>query len=316
VSILPTVTLTKQAQALKTHLMDLACSYIAGTTGTRLSSLHGSSARTPNTIHMVNLIDRRGTQGELGLLLLTVWRRLQRGGVGVKNRFATVTATVDTGRGTGGDGAPALEAAAAEVAAVGDHSTLGGLDRGAVDIQAVDLSFTPVDAKAIYNISEDSGAGTLRASRKLAMNIAARHYWFDYHHKCHAGQRALVELLPLLRGAVSGTEGFFTATRTKSTEAPGAHSNDASRSSTPNLRAYSLQRHLVRTNCMDCLDRTNVAQSVFARWALLGQLAALHRLLAPEGQADTASTEKDELGMELPDKASAEDVNRYLLPSS
>jgi hypothetical protein len=314
VSILPTVSLSKQAQALKTHLMDLACSYFEGTA--QLCCLYGSSARTPNTIHMVNLIDRKGTQGELGLLLLTVWRRLQRGRVSVKNRFAKLTAMGDADRqGTDGDDAPALEAAAAEVAAVGDHSTLGGLDRGAVDIQAVDLSFTPHDAKAIYNISEDAGAGTLKASRKLVMNITARHYWFDYHHKCRAGQRALVELLPLLRGAVSGTEGFFTATRTTPTEAPGAHSNDVSRSSTPNLRVSSLQRHLIRTNCMDCLDRTNVAQSVFARWALLGQLAALHWLQAPEGQTDTVSTEKDELGMELPDKVSAEDVNRYLLPS-
>jgi hypothetical protein len=314
VSILPTVTLTKQAQALKTHLMDLACSYFAGTA--QLCCLHGSSARTPNTIHMVNLIDRRGTQGELGLLLLTVWRRLQRGRVSVKNRFAKLIALGDADRqGTDGDDAPALEAAAAEVAAVGDHSTLGGLDRGAVDIQAVDLSFTPHDAKAIYNISEDAGAGTLKASRKLVLNITARHYWFDYHHKCRAGQRALVELLPLLRGAVSGTEGFFTATRTKSTEAPGAHSNDASRSSSPSLRVRSVQRHLVRTNCMDCLDRTNVAQSVFARWALLGQLAALHRLLAPEGHVHTGSTGKDELGMELPDKVSCKRCCLLFVPS-
>lgn len=38
------------------------------------------------------------------------------------------------------------------------------------------------------------------------------------------------------------------------------------------LRVIKEQEGIVRTNCMDCLDRTNVVQSVLARRALLGQL--------------------------------------------
>jgi hypothetical protein len=38
---------------------------------------------------------------------------------------------------------------------------------------------------------------------------------------------------------------------------------------------------------MDCLDRTNVMQSVFARWALARQLAALHH--AANGEKDHVS---------------------------
>lgn len=33
-----------------------------------------------------------------------------------------------------------------------------------------------------------------------------------------------------------------------------------------------LQKSIVRTNCMDCLDRTNVVQSILAKRALMLQL--------------------------------------------
>ena len=36
-----------------------------------------------------------------------------------------------------------------------------------------------------------------------------------------------------------------------------------------------LQQGTVRTNCMDNLDRTNVAQAAFAKWTLTRQLRAL-----------------------------------------
>jgi hypothetical protein len=41
----------------------------------------------------------------------------------------------------------------------------------------------------------------------------------------------------------------------------------------PEVRNY--QTSVVRTNCMDCLDRTNVVQSMFARWTLNNQLTDL-----------------------------------------
>ena len=38
----------------------------------------------------------------------------------------------------------------------------------------------------------------------------------------------------------------------------------------------------MRTNCMDCLDRTNVVQSVVSRWALNRQLRDIGILGADE----------------------------------
>lgn len=38
------------------------------------------------------------------------------------------------------------------------------------------------------------------------------------------------------------------------------------------ISVYKTQTAVIRTNCMDCLDRTNVAQSTFAKWMLTQQL--------------------------------------------
>lgn len=40
-------------------------------------------------------------------------------------------------------------------------------------------------------------------------------------------------------------------------------------------RVSHRQTSVVRTNCMDCLDRTNVVQSVISRWVLTRQLQEL-----------------------------------------
>lgn len=43
-----------------------------------------------------------------------------------------------------------------------------------------------------------------------------------------------------------------------------------------NSKPRSFQKSVVRTNCMDCLDRTNVVQSVIAKHMLKRQLSALN----------------------------------------
>lgn len=46
-------------------------------------------------------------------------------------------------------------------------------------------------------------------------------------------------------------------------------------------RVVSTQRGVMRTNCMDCLDRTNVVQSIIARQSLVDQLMAAGAQLQP-----------------------------------
>ncbi|KAK1996690.1 hypothetical protein LX36DRAFT_658332 [Colletotrichum falcatum] len=93
---------------------------------------------------------------------------------------------------------------------------------------------------------------------KRAAEFDRLHYiYFDYHHetkgmKMHRAY-ALVERL---RDALDA-QGYFRAV-----DMPGAAAADG------RLEPRAFQTSVMRTNCMDCLDRTNVVQSMFARHML------------------------------------------------
>ncbi|KAK6347191.1 hypothetical protein TWF696_007266 [Orbilia brochopaga] len=93
------------------------------------------------------------------------------------------------------------------------------------------------------------------------------HYiFFDFHHECRnlKWHRALL-LLDQLGDALEQQKYFHA------TEGPAG------------LTVKNAQTSVVRTNCMDCLDRTNVVQSMLARWTLSRQLIQLGVL--NEGEA-------------------------------
>ena len=74
--------------------------------------------------------------------------------------------------------------------------------------------------------------------------------WFDFHHECRKMKwENLSKLLEQVRSSLT-EDGFFFAA--------GA-AGDLQR------RARTEQKGVIRTNCMDNLDRTNVVQSIFAR---------------------------------------------------
>lgn len=57
------------------------------------------------------------------------------------------------------------------------------------------------------------------------------------------------------------------------------------------LEVRNRQTSVVRTNCMDCLDRTNVVQSTLARWTLNRMLTDLHIFQPGESISDDATFE-------------------------
>ncbi|KAF4269690.1 hypothetical protein KXX16_000496 [Aspergillus fumigatus] len=86
------------------------------------------------------------------------------------------------------------------------------------------------------------------------------HYiYFDFHNETKGLRWHRAELL--LERLVDGLSrgGYF-----RGVEDPGAPGGL--------LEIRSLQSSVVRTNCMDCLDRTNVVQSMLGRWAVSRQL--------------------------------------------
>lgn len=81
------------------------------------------------------------------------------------------------------------------------------------------------------------------------------HYvYFDFHHECRKMQWHRVKLLinHLKELGLSSKDVF--------------HKTIGQDGSTKKI--VSKQQSVVRTNCMDCLDRTNVVQSVLAHWVL------------------------------------------------
>jgi hypothetical protein len=91
-----------------------------------------------------------------------------------------------------------------------------------------------------------------------------RYKWFDFHYNCRRGgiQRLLIlgrslkdELTnaTMMRSSVSACAGNFF------------YRNSAGEIS-------KVQRGVIRTNCVDCLDRTNIVQSYIAKLALIQQL--------------------------------------------
>lgn len=86
------------------------------------------------------------------------------------------------------------------------------------------------------------------------------HYvYFDFHNETKGlkWHRAQLLLDQLKQGLIQG--GYFRAV-----DMPG--------DSQGGLEVRYQQKAVVRTNCMDCLDRTNVVQTMVARWALTRQL--------------------------------------------
>jgi hypothetical protein len=134
-----------------------------------------------------------------------------------------------------------------------------------------------------------------------------QHAWFDFHAECkgprwHAG---LAKLTALAAPAIAA-DGLFTLRRRDAARAEAAseRSTEEAAGEASGRWAVSRQRGVVRTNCVDCLDRTNVAQAELARLALAAQLQSLgllsFRLLAaqdgPAWGGALASTFRSEWG--------------------
>ncbi|OJD19937.1 hypothetical protein AJ78_00131 [Emergomyces pasteurianus Ep9510] len=100
---------------------------------------------------------------------------------------------------------------------------------------------------------------TVEATKKTQEMDHLHYVYFDFHNetkglKWHRAELLLEQL----------TDGLLKGQYFRGIEAPGNSSGP--------LDIRTLQTGVVRTNCMDCLDRTNVVQSMLARWTLTRQL--------------------------------------------
>ncbi|WWC72748.1 uncharacterized protein I206_106712 [Kwoniella pini CBS 10737] len=94
------------------------------------------------------------------------------------------------------------------------------------------------------------------------------HYlYFDFHHECRKLRFDKIQLLIDRLEPDLDKMGWYHSINPTSSQygnQPGAQEKE--------VTILSKQGGIIRTNCMDCLDRTNVAQSALGRWALNKQL--------------------------------------------
>lgn len=114
---------------------------------------------------------------------------------------------------------------------------------------------------------------TVEPTRRSQEYDRLHYIYFDFHNETKGlrWHRAEILLDQLKPGLVKG--GYFRAA-----DMPGDTQGQ--------LEVRYQQTAVVRTNCMDCLDRTNVVQSMIARWTLTRQLVDVGILRPGESQED------------------------------
>jgi hypothetical protein len=105
----------------------------------------------------------------------------------------------------------------------------------------------------------------IHAARDSDPIIAANaHYlYFDFHTECSKMRFDRISVLIDRLAPALDSMGWY---HSQSTGVSGSGAGE--------VKVLSKQAGVIRTNCMDCLDRTNVTQSALARWMLNRQFRA------------------------------------------
>ena len=105
---------------------------------------------------------------------------------------------------------------------------------------------------------------------------SVQHIWYDFHAEVQHGRWGrLAHLLEQVDGPLR-EHGYFSAVSTvndREEDRADTDCNPTFIATAGLLRVERLQSGLVRTNCMDCLDRTNVVQGMLGRAVLFRQLS-------------------------------------------
>ena len=114
-------------------------------------------------------------------------------------------------------------------------------------------------AQEFWNYIQAIAYPNLRYSAYSSLVINPSYFPFDFHLECKnmKFERVSVLVSRLEQQDLLRKQGYFSYDFQKN-------------------QVLSSQTGVIRTNCMDCLDRTNVVQTEFARQSLLKQLDAFN----------------------------------------
>lgn len=145
--------------------------------------------------------------------------------------------------------------------------------------QMVRILVSGSDEASQADYVSDEKIHVVESSQKHQQFDRLHYVYFDFHNETKGlkWHRAQILLDQLLDGLEKGQ--YFRGL-------------DMPADAQGRLEVRNQQTAVVRTNCMDCLDRTNVVQTMLARWTLTRQLRDIG-VLRPGESADDDSTFKD-----------------------
>ena len=151
---------------------------------------------------------------------------------------------------------------------VDKHSDQGRLGRAFNEVLKAVIDVHTSDPSRKKTNRFKKGAVSKKSSPEIGSD-SVEHVWYDFHAEVKNGRwDRLSILLDKIQPSLL-SHGYFMA------RAP-SEKNE--------WTIERLQNAVVRTNCMDCLDRTNVVQSIFGRYMLFQQLSNEAKDLGPESK--------------------------------
>ncbi len=141
-----------------------------------------------------------------------------------------------------------------------------------------------IDKKGKQDTLGKAFGETLRA---LKMDDSVGYEWFDFHSECkNMKWENMSKLIAALASEIECFDYFMALVENSS----GSPSNKGFKSVEPkNIQVLCMQAGVIRTNCVDSLDRTGVVQSVIARNILHRQLHKLGLEGKPEANGSAFS---------------------------
>jgi hypothetical protein len=252
-------------KAVIVHLNELAHYYPYLDSNLNKTSLHSN----PNIL-IVNLIDKHGEQGELGRWFLYALERAVSESINIFRKHNTTITNSNSkipllrSSSISNLFARAGESSFEWKSRIQQQQQLVSMKPSFPLLEGKDLIYLRDNDEIIYQGKDPIPMHFLRRNKDLTDRdtttvkdfvyrvvndkLNVKFIWFDYHKRCNHGRidetkDVIVKLKSLLDDQEDKLFFFQSSFPTKSVK-----------------QLIDMQQHVIRTNCMDCLDRTNVMQ--------------------------------------------------------
>jgi len=126
-----------------------------------------------------------------------------------------------------------------------------------------------------HHHEDENEEDTTNNNKKNKSNGLIQHIWYDFHAECskgrwHKGLKYLLE--HYLRKHIETQKYFSMSLTTNNNNNNNRKKKKKEKGALLDFNIHSKQQGVIRTNCMDCLDRTNVVQSLIGRYILFQQM--------------------------------------------